>query len=592
MPIHKYFVPVFLGMVLNGHAQNVPGREAPVAANATEAEKIYLQLSGKTYSTIETIWFKAIVVNAFDNTPTTRSGILHVELIDPLDQRIVDSKLLKITNGIADSFFQLHSNYREGKYIIRAYTEWNKNFGTDFIFSTDVNVYQFQVQENKPNPIKEIVFTKDLPEKTFTISTKIFPLELDSLHKGKSMVYLNWEGGSDSIEIKHKKNLGTLVEHRIPFDVQIINYQLKTQNKKFTKSVVLDEEYGSLSFFPEGGSLVNDLNGVVGFKYLDYRGKGSKVKGVIVDNEDKEITNFESNALGMGKVFLEPKEGKIYYGVLQTKNGNTFKYKIPKAKATGAILSIPFSKTYRNIVFRAKTKTSDSIFIKVYHRGEDIFLIKSKLKKGRFVYRFKTEELPHGIIRVTVHDKNYNPVNERHFFNALPNENLAIKIKTNEQQHTVRDSVSVSIETRKNGIPVASSVSLMAVEADYFAKTNVNRSSISSYFLLESDIRGEIENPFYYFENEEHLSDLDDLMLTQGWTNYKYDESEKPKYIQVEKGLEVSGTVGGLQNVKKRKKLKDNKYTINMVSFSDPLQVHSQEIDSTGYFRFALNESY
>lgn len=592
MQFCRYLIPIFLGMILNGHAQNILEKEAPVPANATEAEKIYLQLSGNTYSTIETIWFKAIVVNAFNNTPTTKSGILHVELIDPLDHSIVDSKLLKIENGIADSFFQLHSNYREGKYIIRAYTEWNKNFGTDFIFSTDINIYQFQVQENKPNPIRDVVFTKDLLEKTFTISSKIFPLELDSLHKGKSMLYLNWEGGTDSIEVKHKKNLGTSVKHKIPFDVQIINYQLKTQYKNYTKSIVLDEEYGSLNFFPEGGYLVNGLNSIVGLKYLNYQGKGAKIGGTIVDEEDNIVANFESNALGMGKVFLKPKEGKSYYGVLQTKNGNTFKYKLPNAKNTGSILSIPYAKTYRNITFRTKTKTSDSLFIKVCHRGKDFFLLKAKLKRGRFAYPFKNMELPLGVIKVTVYDKNYNPLNERHFFNERPGEKLNIKINTDKKRYAVRDSVSVSIETKKNGVPVASSVSLMAIETDYFTKTNIKRSTISSYFLLESDIRGKIENPFYYFENEEHLSDLDDLMLTQGWTNYKYDVPKRPKYIQAEKHLEVSGTVGGVQNLKKRKRSKDNTYAINMISLSDPLQAYSQEIDSTGFFRFALNESY
>lgn len=592
MYFYRYLFPIFLGMIFNGHAQNLLEKENIVPANAADAEKIYVQLSGNTYSTIETIWFKAIVVNAFNNTPTTKSGILHVELIDPLDQRIVDSKLLKIDSGIADSFFQLHSNYREGKYIIRAYTEWNKNFGPDFIFSTPINIYQFQLQENKPNPIRNVVFTKDLSENKFTISSKVFPLELDSLHKGKSMVYLNWEGGTDSIEVKHKKKLGTLIEYNVPLDAQIINYQLKTQNKKFTKSVVLDEEYGSLSFFPEGGSLVNGLESNVGFKYLDYRGKGSKIKGILVDEEENKIISFESNALGMGKVALQPKAGKTYYGVLRTKNGNTFKYVLPKAKTEGTVLNISNTKSYRNLFFRAKSKKPDSVFVKVFHKGKDILFLKSKLKRGRFAYRIMNEQLPHGVIRVTVYDKNYKPINERHFFNSVPNENLEVSIKTDEQEYQLRDSVVVSIDTQRDNTPIPASVSIMAIDSAYFSETNVSRSSIISYFLLESDIRGEIENPFYYFENDKHLSDLDNLMLTQGWSNYKYDGPKKAKYVQAEKGLELTGTVGGVQRVKKRKKLKNNTYTINMVSFSDPVQAYTQEIDSTGHFRFALNESY
>ena len=96
------------------------------------AEKIYIQLSGTSFNTSETIWFKAIVTDALNHLPATKSGVLHVELIDPLENQIVDENLLKISGGVSHGFFQLHSRYREGKYIIRAYTEWNKNFGSDF----------------------------------------------------------------------------------------------------------------------------------------------------------------------------------------------------------------------------------------------------------------------------------------------------------------------------------------------------------------------------------------------------------------------------------------------------------------------------
>lgn len=590
---YKYLACILLGMAFSVHAQKTTlETKVPVPANAAEAEKIYLQLSGNTYNTIETIWFKALVVNAHSNIPTSRSRILHVELIDPLGERIVDSKLLKIENGIADSFFQLHPNYREGKYFIRAYTEWNKNFGTDFMFAAPINIYQFQKAENKVNPIREVVFTKNFSEGAFTVSSKIFPLELDSLHKGKSMLYLNWDGGKDSLEIKHKKQLGTLVQQRIPGDVQLINYQLRTKHKEFTKSVVLDTEYGSLDFFPEGGSMIHGITTHIGFKYLDYRGKGSKVAGTIVDGDNNAIVAFESNSLGMGKIALHPEAGKTYFGVLRTKQGNTFKYPLPRVLAQGSALSVTDTRGYRNLVIRSNSKTSDSIYVKISHRGKDLFLLKSKLKKGRFAYRFIDSELPQGVIRATVYDKNNNPLSERHFFNTLPSESLDLELEIDKEVYEKRDSVMVSVNAKKNGEVIPASLSLMVIEADYYTKTNTNRTNISSYMLLESDIRGAIENPFYYFEHENRQTDLDYLMLTQGWTNYKYDQPERPKYIQPEKGLEISGSVGGLQRIKKRRRPKDNTYTINMVSFSDPLQAYSQEIDSTGYFRFAMNESY
>ncbi len=51
-------------------------------------------------------------------------------------------------------------------------------------------------------------------------------------------------------------------------------------------------------------------------------------------------------------------------------------------------------------------------------------------------------------------------------------------------------------------------------------------SNILSYLWLQSDLRGHIESPDYYFSNADAQTDaaLDDLMLTQGWRRFKWEE--------------------------------------------------------------------
>ncbi|WP_340063193.1 hypothetical protein [Ascidiimonas aurantiaca] len=592
MRTHGISIVCLLLYIHCSYAQNPLENEDQIFANSVAAEKIYLQLSGTSFNTSETIWFKALVTNAVNHMPTTKSAILHVELIDPLNKRIVDRKLLKISTGIADSFFQLHSSYTEGKYIIRAYTEWNKNFGPDFITSVPVNIYKLQRSPDETNPIQDIVFTKDLATNAFSVSSVIFPMVLDSLHKGNAMLYINWKDSTDSILIKTGKKFNTAIKHAVPLNVQIINYQLKTQNKLFKKSIVLDEEHGTLQFFPEGGALVEGLESVVGFKYLDYRSKGAKVQGIIEDNNQNKVVEFESNILGMGQVSLLPEAGKTYYGVITTKNGNTFKFELPKPKTAGVVLSLGHNKSYKELRVKNKIKNSDSVFVKLYHRGKNLYFLKSRFKNGLFVYRFQNKDLPHGVVGLTVYDKNYRPVAERHFFNELKEERLHIKIGTDSKEYSIRDSVQVSITTEYNGQPISSSVSVMAVDSSYFYGTNLRRNTIVSYFLLQSDVKGTVENPSYYFDNNNHLADLDYLMLTQGWTNYKYRPKRQLKFFQAEKGLEVTGTVGGMYKVSKRKRLKNNTYSINMLMMGEPLEVYTQDIDSTGYFKFALRDSY
>ncbi len=577
----------------NGHSQNPLEQEAEVFSNAADAEKIYLQLSGTTFNTSETIWFKAVVTDVLYHRPTKKSGVLHVELIDPLDNRIVDKNLLKISDGISSGFFQLHSSYREGNYIVRAYTEWNKNFGPDFISSIPITLYRVQKRDSKPNPIRDIVFTKDPTSNDFSLSSTIAVKELDSLHQGDAMLYIQWEGIKDSILIRQNKKKPIInVQHKVPQNIPIINYQLKTNNEVFSKSIVLDDEYGSLQFFPEGGSLVEGLQSVVGFKYLDYSGKGAEILGTIEDGNKTKVTDFKSNALGMGKVILIPEAGQTYYGVLTSKNGITYKYQLPKAKERGQVLSLVRKGLDKELRIWNKEKNKGSLYIKLFHRGKNLFFLKGRFKNGMFSYRIQSKNLPHGVIGLTVYDKDFKPVAERHFFNQLKEENLNIKIETDRDWYFMRDSVQVSISTQLNGQPVPTSVSVMAVDSSYFYGTNLERNTIVSHFLLQSDIKGTVENPSYYFQNNDNLAELDFLMLTQGWTNYKYKEKKKPRRFNAEKGLEIKGTVDDVQRVNQKDRLKKSKYELNMLLMGEPMEANIQETDSTGHFKFALSDSY
>src|SRR5690606_1926427 len=123
-------------------------------AHAAFAEKIYLQLDAEVYTTGDTIWFKAVVVEAASHQPSTLSGVLHVELIGP-DERVADRKRIELTDGVGSGGFKLEQSYVQGNYLVRAYTEWNRNFGSDFLFQTYVRVVT-TAREIELNPMAGI----------------------------------------------------------------------------------------------------------------------------------------------------------------------------------------------------------------------------------------------------------------------------------------------------------------------------------------------------------------------------------------------------------------------------------------------------
>lgn len=67
-----FTLALFMMMPFHSQAQH----SSNICAHAALAEKIYLQMDGKVYTTDKTVWFKAIAVSAMDHIPTPLSGVL------------------------------------------------------------------------------------------------------------------------------------------------------------------------------------------------------------------------------------------------------------------------------------------------------------------------------------------------------------------------------------------------------------------------------------------------------------------------------------------------------------------------------------
>ena len=82
-----------------------------------------------------------------------------------------------------------------------------------------------------------------------------------------------------------------------------------------------NEENGTdspdLSFYPEGGSLVDNVASIVAFKAVDAEGKGCNVTGEVYSSEGEMVTEFISTHLGMGTFVLKPMPGLSYFAVVQ-----------------------------------------------------------------------------------------------------------------------------------------------------------------------------------------------------------------------------------------------------------------------------------
>lgn len=121
---------------LSAWGQATPQTPAPIKLFF---EKTFVHTDRSIYNQGEDIWLKAYVVNAQDNHLIGTSKNLHIELIAPADT-MVYSETLQLANGMGKGDIPLPEHMAPGTYRLRAYTNWMRNFGDNFIFEKKITI--------------------------------------------------------------------------------------------------------------------------------------------------------------------------------------------------------------------------------------------------------------------------------------------------------------------------------------------------------------------------------------------------------------------------------------------------------------------
>lgn len=557
-------------------------------SNTSFAEKIYLQLDRNVYTNGDTVWFKCIVANASEHFPSPVSGVLYVELIDA-DEVIRQKKIIKIENGIGQGSFELDKKILKGNYLIRAYTQWNRNFDHTFFFEEYIQVFP---TETLNTVIENIKLVKD---EAVGDHLEVFfnPQVIDSLQKNKLNVYVTIDDKKDSLLIKKGKNDKYILDYTVEKESQFATLKIETENQKtYTKTFVLNKDYLDLQFFPESGELVHGLSSKVGFKALDANGKGKYIEGDIIDEQENSIASFKSNSLGMGSFFIANADhSKKYYARLKVPflNKNSIRYPLPNVAATGNTLAVNKQADKVLIKISSNYMKNDSILMRISFRGIDVYEKKIRLNQGFYQSLISTAQIPEGIIAFTILDHAKNPIARRLYFNEKPQSRLKINLSADKNNYNKRELTHLNIQTSTfDEKPIKSSTSLLVINKEELGTMQSLRQNILSYFLINSELKGNIENPAYYFNNNPNYSDLDNLLLTQGWNKYNYSKNYPALTFNPEKSLTISGKVNKLFSEKKG--VKDIQLTL--MTYGKNRAFYKQITDSLGRFNFNLNDEY
>jgi hypothetical protein len=344
----------------------------------------------------------------------------------------------------------------------------------------------------------------------------------DTLHKGSYRIraYTEWMRNGQNPD----------------FFEQYISVSSLNNAERVVEAVKTNNQ-SSLQFFPEGGNLVTGVRSKVAFKAIGTDGLGINIKGVIFDDNNKEIAKIESIHAGMGAFTFIPEEGMKYKAEIKFADGSKSVVNLPQPEMKGITLSVNTDNPSKiAIEIKANKAYFQENFNKplnllVYSAGA-IRTITTKMDSPILGLDLPAKNFRTGVLQVTLLSQVGEPMNERMVFIQNP-DLLNLSLTTNKQVFARRGRIDFTLNV---------------VDESKISVDENSGNSILSYLLLTSDLKGFIEKPNYYFSNitKESRASLDALMLTQGYRRFVWRELLKnnlnaPLNYKPERSLELSG---------------------------------------------------
>ena len=501
-------------------------------------EKLYLHTDKNIYVSGERIWFRAYLTDAALHTPSFESRYVYVELVDPVDS-VVRRVKIRPVNDCYSGYLPIDDELPGGNYSLRAYTHFMENLPPDYFFHKQIRIgnagyerIQLEKEFNYNADKGRMYVLFSFPDNGSTNKTSAAHVILRYKNRDLDVRYSN----SDR---KYRAYFYPDTTVNTPLYLEFGNY------KCYLDVPSPNESRYHVGFYPEGGRLVSGNVCKVGFKALDADGLGLPVSGYIEDDLGERPCTFTTLHKGMGSFLLRPVPGRTYHAVCTDTKGREQRFELPKAEADFPTLKVE-NRRGRLLVGMQTTENHPKAGLSLVLHTRGLVHYAGSWQPDKECYSFDSSKFPSGVLSVLLLDQNLHPVSERLLF-CRNNDQAAGNLKTWQDSYPLRSKVRNSFSAHDHQGRLQNGWASVSVTRDEEVEPD-SCSSLLSYMLLSSDLRGYIEDASYYFRNPEDESRteaLDALMLTQGWRRYNVPSLLQGNYAVPTKELEVGSQVSG-----------------------------------------------
>lgn len=484
-------------------------------------EKLHLHIDKSTYLTTDTIWLRAYLVHATFHTPFPASWYTYIDLITPT-HTIAKRIQLKARRRLFYGYIALTDTMPDGDYILRAYTDYMTKTSKDYFFERKIKI----VSPAWGNIKMKVTTEENNPKK----SQLVFQLErTDSL---LSLSHINASLRREKVSVlKQKENQFTLEfkKKRITTDHSFHLRLTDRQGNRYERflPIATDKEPYDVSFYPEGGYLIEGNSCRVTFKALGISGNSADVSLCIRDETGDSITSSSTLYEGIGVFEFTPKSSKKYYAHCTNRYNMTKTIALPLVRNDHYGLRVEASDSAFHIhLQKPAASVPRGLYLIAHVRGA---IVSSRLwidpEKDIILDK---KSFPEGIIQFLLLDSELNALSERLAFskNYHPG-NCRITIDKTQYGHREPLTVNLTVNDSKEN-PVQGYFSVSVTAAGIIPADTCH--SIQSSLLLTSELKGYIPHPALWLADGNEQA-LDLLMMTHGWRRYSIPSIVRKEYI-------------------------------------------------------------
>jgi hypothetical protein len=514
-------------------------------------DRLYVQLDKPFYEPGDNIWIAAYVRDGSSMKPSSKSDIVHLELISP--KGTVEKRINIIAkNGKAAGDFSLDPEIAGGMYKLRAYTNWMKNEGENNFFEKELQIQDVVL----PNLKMKLDFEK----KAFGAGDEVIAkLELNTNEnkplagqKVKFVASIDGEKVIEQEDVTDEEGIRYL-KFDLPKKLRssdgllnvMIDYNGSTESISRSIPIVLNKI--ALTLYPEGGDLVSGLESNIAFKALNEFGKPADVEGVVLTEKGSRVASFGSYHQGMGAFRFNPQPGEKYLVKITRPEGINETYFLPEPLDRGYVMNIDNNKAGEVGVVINTTETEELAMV-AQVRGKVYYSTVINAKEGYNKFIFPTKNFPMGVAQITLFDSKGIARAERLAF-VNKDKQLNISVETEKEKYLPREKVKMMITVKdERGLPMPANLSMAVVNDQLLSFADDKSGTIISQLLLQQDLKEKIEEPAFYFSKKEAKADkaLDYLLMTSGWRRFTWEkimEDNQPVISYKGERALVGGTV-------------------------------------------------